>query len=62
MIEIYRFNDKIALHFEGCPTVYISPNDANELAIELRNYSADIRKVSFSNSTLPSRHIGESND
>ena len=62
MIKIYRFNDKIALHFDGCPTVYISPSDATELAIELRNYTADIRKVSFSNSTLHSKHIGESDD
>lgn len=57
MIKIYRFNDKVALHFEGCPTVYISPTEADMLVTNLRVVTQDIRKVSFSNSCLSTMSI-----
>jgi len=58
-MKIYRFNDKVALSFEGQPTVYIELSDAIELTRVLSRFTTDIRMRSFQDSLLSTVHIEE---
>lgn len=62
MIKVYRFNDQVAVHFEGQPTVYLDVKDAIELTRVLGRFTTDIRMKSFQDSNLSSVYIGESNE
>lgn len=61
-MKIYRFNDKVALSFEGQPTVYIKVADAIELTRALGRFTTDIRMKSFQDSNLSAIYIGENYD
>lgn len=61
-MKIYRFNDKVAIHFEGQPTVYIEVADAIELTRALGRFTTDIRMKSFQDSNLSAIYIGEKGD
>lgn len=61
MIKVYRFNDKVAVHFEGQPTVYLDVKDAIELTRVLGRFTTDIRMKSYQDSNLSNVYIGENN-
>lgn len=51
-ITIYRNHDAIAMHSANCPTIYITREQAIELASCLRLLAADISARNFAVSTL----------
>lgn len=62
MIKIYRFNDQVAVHFEGQPTVYLDVTDAIELTRGLGRFTTDIRMKSYQDSNLSNVYIRNNND
>lgn len=62
MIKVYRFNDQVAVHFEGQTTVYLNVKDAIELTRVLGRFTTDIRMKSFQDSNLSAIYIGEKGD
>lgn len=62
MIKVYRFNDKVAVHFEGQPTVYLEAAEAIELTKVLSRFTTDIRMRSYQDSNLSNVYIGNNND
>lgn len=51
-ITVYRNRDTIAMHSAKCPTIYITREQAIELASCLRLLAADISARKFTDSTL----------
>ena len=51
-LTIYRNRDTIAMHSANCPTIYITREQAIELASCLRLLAADISARKFTESTL----------
>ncbi len=62
MIKVYRFNDQVAVHFEGQPTVYLEAAEAIELTKVLSRFTTDIRMRSFQDSNLSTITIGENDE
>ena len=62
MISIYRFNDKVAIHFPGKRVVYINRDEADKLSLALDTCVTDITRREFSKSTLSTILIGDKNE
>lgn len=59
MITVYRFNDRIAISFEGQKTQYVHPDQAKLLAEQLILITNEIKKIDFKNSSISTIYIGE---
>ena len=51
-IEVYRFNDAVAVSIPGLATVYLAHGEADALARAMVDCAADIRAVKFTSSNL----------
>ena len=58
--QVHRFGDKVALYTHGNPTVYLTPQHAQQIAKALQVCTAEIiGGVPFSNSKVGTVYIEE---
>jgi hypothetical protein len=56
--HIHRFNDKVAITFEGQPTIYLSEQHAGDVANALKECAADLsQRPNFTASTFNTKTI-----
>ena len=55
--HIHRFNNLVAISFDGKPTVYLTKQHAWDLGFELKNCAADAHFREFSESIFKTKTI-----
>lgn len=58
--RLHRFGKHVALEIGLGETVYLSPEMAEELSMELRLYATDVRTTSFVDSQIGTQTITDS--